>query len=120
MLEVVFIIDATYYCYRLNAGAERPICPLFRQRPRMPRLCVRRRLSRMAGRASTGANEMLARSYPGQREEDENVTAGYQTNRPLNWICRPNTPARWATTLPKVAEVGVWSGSAAGKRFVKL
>ena len=32
------------------------------------RQLVRRGLSRMAGRTNTGTNEMLARSYPGQRE----------------------------------------------------
>jgi hypothetical protein len=45
---------------------------------------------------TTGADPaacVLARSELGQ-QQDKQETANYQMNLPLNWICRPKTPAR--------------------------
>ena len=75
MLEVVFIVHAANQRHRLIPRPERPVrldsfeeSIEFDQRSRVACLRVRRGLSRMAGRTNTGTNEMLARSYPGQRE----------------------------------------------------
>lgn len=102
MLDIEIFIHAAHERNRLIPRPERPIRldPLerriqTRQRPRMagPRVC--RRLCRMTRRAGFRPGKMrLARSYPGQQAQHEDEAKRYQTSRPLNWICRPNTPAR--------------------------
>ncbi len=96
LFDVILVIHAANKGHGLISGAKRPVrldsakslAKRMRvegeQRTGVRCPSLRGALGRMARRANLGPNEGLARSYPGQRKENEDSTAGYQTSLPLN------------------------------------
>lgn len=128
MFDVVVWIGLAHEGYGLIARSEGPLARPrreylgkrvlvgARQRSCVAAFCMTRGLRWMTAPARL-ASRILAGHEAGQKQESYE---SYQISLPLNWIWRPNTPARCATTWPKVADVTPRSGSAAGKRFIRL
>ena len=66
------------------------------------------------------AARVLARGGADQQQENQRGNGSYQMRRPLNWICLPKIPARWAVIWPNVREETLRSGLAPVNAFSRL